>query len=297
MTERYTAAALDIKEIVKDMVASFVGSAACVYTGQPFDTVKVKLQCASPGQYRGAIDCGRQVITGEGFLKLFSGSVPALTGAVLENATAFCLNGALKRLLGDREKVKFEDKPFYEPFLIGGVTGFTVAFVLCPCDMLKCRAQALQSQSHGQKLSIREIMGNVLKQRGLLGLYTGMRPQIVRDIFFYGSFFGSYEVLCVGLRKYTDMPDAAVYGTAGGVAGQIAWACSIVPDSVKSRIQTSPSLTQLPGAMDTFRTIVKERGYRGLFAGVEVALIRAWPANAALFVGYEYTKKFMDKLL
>ena len=93
------------------------------------------------------------------------------------------------------------------------------------------------------------------------------------------------------------MPDAAIYGTAGGLAGQIAWACSIVPDSVKSRIQTSASLTELPGSIETFRHIVKKKGYRGLFAGVEVALIRAWPANAALFVGYEYTKKLCDKLI
>jgi hypothetical protein len=29
-------------EPFKDILASIVGSAACVYTGQPFDTVKVK---------------------------------------------------------------------------------------------------------------------------------------------------------------------------------------------------------------------------------------------------------------
>ena len=137
----------------------------------------------------------------------------------------------------------------------------------------------------------------MVQQRGLLGLYSGMTPQITRDIMFYGSFFGSYEVLCAGLKKYTDMPDAAVYGTAGGLAGQIAWACSIIPDSVKSHIQTSPSLTNLPGSVETFRRIVKEKGYRGLFAGIEVAIIRAWPANAALFLGYEYTKKLLDKLV
>ena len=98
------------------------------------------------------------------------------------------------------------------------------------------------------------------------------------------------------LKIHTALPDALVYATAGGLAGQIAWACSIVPDSVKSHIQTSQNLSQLPGSMDTFRRIVRQRGYRGLFAGVEVAIVRAYPANAALFVGYEYTRKFLDKL-
>ena len=86
MSGSTAAVAFDAKEIIKDMLASFVGSAACVYTGQPFDTVKVRLQCANPGQYTGAIDCGKQVIVNEGFIKLFSGSLPALTGALLENA-------------------------------------------------------------------------------------------------------------------------------------------------------------------------------------------------------------------
>ena len=31
--------------ISKDVLASAIGSAACVYTGQPFDTIKVRMQC------------------------------------------------------------------------------------------------------------------------------------------------------------------------------------------------------------------------------------------------------------
>lgn len=288
--------ALDFREIAKDFVSSFVGSAACVYTGQPFDTVKVRLQVAREGQYKGAFDCAKFVIQNEGALRLFAGASPALFGAVLENATAFATNGALKRLLGDREKIPFEEKPFYEPYATGAFTGFTVAFVLCPCDMLKCRAQV--AKSLGYDYSIKHIISSVLKERGPLGFYAGMPAQITRDIFFYSSFFGSYEVLCHYMKKkFPDLPEAMVYFNAGGIAGQIAWACSIVPDSVKSRIQTSQSLLNLPSGKETFKAIVREKGYWGLFSGMEVAIVRAYPANAALFVGYEYTKKFADKVL
>ena len=34
---------MDLKATIKDVFASIVGSAACVYTGQPFDTVKVPI--------------------------------------------------------------------------------------------------------------------------------------------------------------------------------------------------------------------------------------------------------------
>jgi hypothetical protein len=180
--------AWDMREIVKDLISSVAGSSACVYTGQPFDTVKVRLQVGASGQYTGAFDCAKQVVQMEGALKLFSGSVPALTGAVLENATAFALNGMLKRMLGDRDNVPYEDKPFYEPFATGAVTGFTTAFVLCPCDIVKCRAQVAQELGHNH--SVKQIIGAIYKQRGLLGFYSGMNAQITRDIFFYASFFG-----------------------------------------------------------------------------------------------------------
>ena len=34
----------EFRETAKDVFASFIGASACVYTGQPFDTVKVRLQ-------------------------------------------------------------------------------------------------------------------------------------------------------------------------------------------------------------------------------------------------------------
>lgn len=67
---------------------------------------------------------------------------------------------------------------------------------------------------------------------------------------------------------------------------------SIAPDTIKSHIQTSEVPTNF---LQTFQSIVAKRGYGGLFAGIEVAIIRAFPANAALFCGYEFTKKLTDK--
>ncbi len=70
----------------------------------------------------------------------------------------------------------------------------------------------------------------------------------------------------------------------------MAWVASIAPDTVKSTIQTS----HLPLSIRaTARNIVRAHGLRGLFAGMEVAVIRAFPANAALFVGYELARELL----
>ena len=44
----------------------------------------------------------------------------------------------------------------------------------------------------------------------------------------------------------------------------------------------------------TFRTVVRERGLGGLYAGFAPAMCRAFPANAALFLGYEMTKRGLN---
>lgn len=74
------------------------------------------------------------------------------------------------------------------------------------------------------------------------------------------------------------------------LAGQIAWTASIAPDSVKSVIQTSAAPKSI---RETARDIYLTKGARGFFAGLGVAVVRAFPANAALFVGYEYTRRLL----
>lgn len=71
-------------------------------------------------------------------------------------------------------------------------------------------------------------------------------------------------------------------------AGQLGWVMSIAQDTIKSRIQTSSSPINIRAAV---RDILQTKGSRGLFAGVEAALIRAFPSNAALFVAYEMSRK------
>jgi len=280
----------NLLESAKDVGASVVGSAACVYSGQPFDTVKVRMQ-VQPGL--NAIAALKLTVTdsGPGMFSLWRGSMPALMGALSENAVAFALNGLLKRLATASTSPSSSSSStslLSNPFVTGGLTGGCTAFVLCPCDVIKCRAQL--SRSAGLSAGFREVLQSTWQTQGFRGFYTGIGIQVIRDIPFYASFFGSYELLCKYFKENTKMNDATIYFTSGGLAGQIAWVASIAADTIKSQIQTS---LKPKGILETMQEITSTRGVRGLFAGIEVAIIRAFPANAALFVGYEYARKFM----
>lgn len=202
-------------ETVKDIVASAVGSAACVYTGQPFDTVKVRMQ-VQPGEFKNSLECFRKTFSGEGIVSFWRGSLPAVIGALSENAVAFAVNGALKRFISKDSSSQHQVKvsKYFEPFLIGGFTGACTAFVLCPCDVVKCRAQI--NRSSGLSSSERDVISAIIRKNGYGGLYRGIHAQVLRDIPFYAAFFGTYDILCQHLKSTTKWTDVSVYFISGG---------------------------------------------------------------------------------
>ena len=77
------------------------------------------------------------------------------------------------------------------------------------------------------------------------------------------------------------------------LAGQVGWIASIAPDTIKSTIQTSEAPLSIAA---TTRQIVAASGIGGLFTGIHVTVVRAFPANAAIYVGYELTRKYLPPL-
>ena len=249
------------------------------------DTVKVRMQLYPPSVYPSSIHCFQRTLVEEGVVALWRGSVPALTGAITENCIAFALNAQLKRFIRE------EDFSVYSrPLITGGITGFITSLALCPSDVVKCRAQAVRG-SEGN-VSIFKIVANILKSRGVPGLFQGVSLQVMRDTPFYAAMFGSYDVICHLMKKYTSVQEHVVYFVAGGVAGQVAWATTMPLDVIKSIVQTSDdkNVTTTSVAKDIYR----RQGVRGLFRGLTTAVVRAFPANAALFVTYEAVKKLFS---
>eukprot|EP01031_Cornospumella_fuschlensis_P007134 gene7134-8851_t len=109
-----------LKDTASDVLASVVGSFACTYTGQPFDTLKVRMQ-VQPADYRGISSSIVKIVRAEGLPVLWKGATPAFLGALTENAVAFAINGLLTRALPWPE-----DSPF-RSVLTGGVTGVFAA--------------------------------------------------------------------------------------------------------------------------------------------------------------------------
>lgn len=95
---------------------------------------------------------------------------------------------------------------------------------------------------------------------------------------------GVYELFKMHLRTTTlaDSPWTPII--SGGCAGIAAWIPCYPQDVLKSRIQSSTTRMTMREAA---RNLHAQLGIRGFFKGFAPTMARAFPANAATFLGYE----------
>ena len=135
------------------------------------------------------------------------------------------------------------------------------------------------------------------RQGGLSSVYKGTCATLMRDMPASGVYFMSYEWLQTILTpEGKTRSDISVSRTlfAGGMAGIFNWMVAIPPDVLKSRLQTAPEGMYPNGVRDVFRSIIREEGIATLYRGATPVFLRAFPANAACFMGYELAKKFLN---
>jgi hypothetical protein len=175
--------------------------------------------------------------------------------------------------------------------------------------------QAAALAGGGVQASASALALGVFRAEGARGLFRGWAPLVARDVPLQAVFFSSYTVHSAWMQGVHDLsfgegpsgrPPAAGPGAAvpswraylaGGAAGSTAWAVIFPLDVVKTRMQVDKLLHAEPaagtpgrhGMIHTARLIFREGGVRAFYRGVWPAILRAFPANAALFWGVELT--------
>lgn len=64
--------------------------------------------------------------------------------------------------------------------------------------------------------------------------------------------------------------------------------------SFSSRIDDIAPAGKYSGVADVLRELIRTEGIGSLYKGVVPVMLRAFPANAACFLGYEMTMKFLN---
>ncbi|XP_057345323.1 mitochondrial ornithine transporter 1 isoform X4 [Manis pentadactyla] len=240
---------------------------ACVLTGQPFDTMKVKMQ-TFPSLYRGLSDC---------CLKTYSQVV--------------------QKVVGLDKQAKLSD---LQNAAAGSFASAFAALVLCPTELVKCRLQTMHEMETSGKIArsqntVWSVVKSILRKEGPLGFYQGLSSTLLREVPGYFLFFGGYELsrsFFASGRSKDDLGPVPLM-LSGGVGGICLWLAVYPVDCVKSRIQVLSMSGKQAGFIGTFISVVKNEGVTALYSGLKPTVIRAFPANGALFLAYEYSRKLM----
>jgi len=181
--------------------------------------------------------------------------------------------------------------------LIGGGVGGTVgAIVTCPLEVVKTRLQSSHHSHHTVQATVRvgysriwTTLGQIVVQEGVNGLFRGLGPTLVGVAPARAIYFWSYSSAKQGLNTYLPPNTPAVHVLAAAAAG-LASSCSTNPIwVVKTRLQLESEKASSSVA-NIVRTIYKENGVRGFWAGITAS---AWGISETVvhFVIYEELKK------
>jgi len=289
-----------------------IGGVCCVYAGQPFDTIKVRLQTqplSAPQAFKGPLDVLIKTIRLEGPKALYRGSTPALASVVTENAVLFTANALIKKVFMAFNK-EGQDLTLGQHALAGGLSGVFSSTAICPAEVVKVSLQAQTALAQQNALSLApgattalvaskptpmSIIKHISKTEGIQGFFKGLPSLWARDIPFNFAFLGSYETFLAMFASYnnTHRDDLAAGNlfVAGGLAGMVGWSVVFPFDSVKSRIQAA---AKGASAYQVGLKMFKEEGVRAFYKGWSAAVMRAFPANAALLLGFEISHRIFN---
>jgi solute carrier family 25 carnitine/acylcarnitine transporter 20/29 len=183
----------------------------------------------------------------------------------------------------------------------GGISALPATLITAPSERIKCLLQ-VQSHSSGklQYTGMADCALQVFRTGGISSLYKGTLLTLMRDVPGSIAWFGVYEAIKKQLVHWQGIEDPSHLSPiaimiSGGFAGMACWATCIPADVLKSRYQTAPE-GMYSGLGDVYRHLIKEGGHGALFTGFRPAMIRAFPANAACFLGMEVSKKMLGFL-
>jgi hypothetical protein len=126
---------------LKDFLCGAVSGFAGKIVEFPFDTIKVKMQTqGTKGEYRSSMECFRKVLGRSGVSGLYQGLPIPLAGTMLETSILFTSMGQAKAMLTKDNPGRELDMP--EVLAAGGAAGLSVAFILTPVELVKCRMQS-----------------------------------------------------------------------------------------------------------------------------------------------------------
>ncbi|XP_029013953.1 probable mitochondrial glutathione transporter SLC25A39 isoform X3 [Betta splendens] len=252
----------------------------------------------TPMHFSGTLDAFVKITRYEGLRSLWSGLPPTLVMAVPATIIYFTCYDQLRDFL--RYGLGFQGS--HIPLVAGGLARLGAVTVISPLELVRTKMQSRRLSYSELRVCIRSAVA----QDGLLSLWRGWGPTVLRDVPFSALYWFNYELVKMQLCEQSGMSQAnfSISFTSGAISGAIAAILTLPFDVVKTRRQIQlgemdsqgVSFKKTTSTWHIMKEIWAELGYRGLFAGFMPRVIKVAPACAVMISTYEFGKAFFQKM-
>lgn len=255
-----------------------------------------------PGHFNGTVDAFSKIIRNEGFASLWSGLSPTLLMALPSTMVYFTLYDSARSKLSRANGHNPRDPPLWISVFSGALARASAATVISPLELIRTKIQS-------QKLSyfqVGEAIRVSIQTQGLLSLWRGLGPTLLRDVPFSSIYWLNYEFYKKQFKQ-TD-PTFLFSFAAGATAGTVAAVVTLPFDVVKThrqielgerellKAEAGKILSRDSSTMHIMKRIHSQSGFSGLFSGLVPRIIKVAPACAIMISTYEFGKSFFREL-
>jgi solute carrier family 25 carnitine/acylcarnitine transporter 20/29 len=247
-------------------IAGYAYGTTAVLVGQPFDTIKTRMQAL--GSSSGAVSTARSVILADGFRGLYRGGLPLIIGGGLMRSAQFGVYENILFLQNTRFGfTRAEDRfcGIIDPKIVlaGLAGGIGRGLVEGPFDYIKTRRQVYKPWLFSE-------------------LLTGSGATLMRNSFLFAAF-----VIYMDLSDMV-LPGGLGHFVSGAICSNLAWLSIWPMDVVKSQMQSGNFRGQ------SFISLLRNNFTSGsMFRGIWPGLVRSSISNGCSMVVY---KKVLEAL-
>ncbi|KAK6532902.1 mitochondrial thiamine pyrophosphate transporter [Arthrobotrys megalospora] len=315
VVSRFCIAPLDVVKIRLQLQPKLLASNAALGSGNgaaaaaPLGTV-----------YNGIYGTMKTIVKEEGITALWKGNIPAELLYLTYGAAQFFIYAQAQSFLSSTPFTSSLPPTFINT-LSGGIAGGLATSVTYPFDLLRTRFAASKGGKEGRVYSsINAAVRGIWRDEGFRGFYRGGGAAVVQIVPYMGLFFGSYEGVKAGLQQLLSpvefLPNSNYHpvlagllsifsGSGGGVdaisgvLGGIIAKTGVFPlDTIRKRLQVQGptrgryvhgDIPVYEGVIRCGREVVRREGWRGLYRGLTVSLVKAAPASAVTMWTYGRT--------
>ncbi|XP_013061724.2 probable mitochondrial glutathione transporter SLC25A40 [Biomphalaria glabrata] len=249
-----------------------------------------------PSHFNGTFDAMIKISRNEGITSLWSGLPPTLVMALPATVVYFTCYEQLKQCLRYDSNVHTDR---WKPLAAGATARVWAATLISPIELIRTK---MQSTRFTYTQVWKSVVDSV-RVDGILSLWRGLGPTLLRDVPFSALYWSNYEALKAYIIYTWPRSDPTLSFVesfmCGAASGSIAAVITLPFDVIKTRRQIELGETVLLGKKSETRStwkiihkIYSGEGFRALYTGLIPRLLKVAPSCAIMISSYESLKYF-----